>query len=516
MNSLRLTVIVLPFSLLVAAVVASFVDLDAFITTAKSINQWTMATFEEVFSYAGLLFVLTCLWAFFSPLGKIRIGGPEAKPLLSLWSWFSITLCTTIAIGILFWGTAEPMYHLANPGGTPLIKPNSDEASRFALTSLFMHWTFTPYAIYTVPGLTFALAFYNFGKTFSLAGPLSILFRRPIQGAPANFLDAIALLTVAYGLAASLGMGSLSLAGGIGHLTDIGTSPLMLAVITLMIIIAFVISSVTGLHRGIRVLSAINTKFFFAFALFFFLFGPTWELLVLGFKGLSGYVQEFFPRSLLMEEKTDTVWVQGWTVFYWANWLAWAPLTAIFLGKIARGYSVRAFIVVNFFAPALFSMAWMTIFGGTALYLDMSEAGFLQQILNQQGPEAVLYTILERYPMETALSVLLVGLSFISYVTAADSNTDAIASICQTQVPDTPAARRQTLLLKVIWASLIGLTAWILTSFAGTDGFRILSTIGGLPALFIVIAMNITLIVMGTRERHQLYRSENNRPTTDV
>jgi len=142
-KNLRLLVIILPMSLLLAAVISSLIDLESFLRLCQTINRWILNTFDNVFAYATLAFVVSCLWAFFSPLGRVKIGGADARPLLSRWNWFSITLCTTVAIGILFWATAEPMYHLYDPGGRD-IAPGSEAAAEFALVSLFMHWSITP------------------------------------------------------------------------------------------------------------------------------------------------------------------------------------------------------------------------------------------------------------------------------------------------------------------------------------------------------------------------------------
>lgn len=506
LKNIRPLVFLIPISILTAAVAASLIDLQAFLATTSAINRWIVDTFSGAFAAGTLFFVLTCLWAFLSPLGRVRIGGEQARPILSRWHWFSITLCTTVAIGILFWATAEPMFHLYQPGGRA-IEPGSDKAAHFAMVSLFMHWSFTPYAIYAVPGLTFALAYYNLNKPFSLAGPLSILLHRPIEGWAADLLDAVALVTLVSGIAASLGTGMLSLSGGIGNLAGINTTPLLLALVAITIVATFVISSLSGLQRGIRILSDINTKFFFLLAAFVLLAGPTVELIGAGAAAFGGYLTEFISRSLLTGSADERQWANTWTVFYWANWLAWAPLTALFLGRIARGYTVREYIAVNFFAPALFSVLWMSIFGGVALQIDMREGGVLKAVLEQSGPEAVLYAVLERFPLSGLLAVALLFLSFISYVTAADSNTEAIASVCQRDRGDnTPG--NHTMVIKLIWAGLIGATAWVMTAFSGIDGIRMMSNLGGLPALLLVTGLNLTLLLLGTKYLSRL-RSAN-------
>jgi glycine betaine transporter len=485
-----------PIAMLVALVIVSVIDLPRFLAVATSVNEWILAVFSNWFAIGAFCFVLTIVWAFFSPLGGVRIGGPDAKPILKPWNWFAVTLCTTIAIGLLFWASAEPIYHLYNPGGLS-IAPGSEEAGRFALSSLFMHWSFTPYEIYTVPALAFALALHNLGKPFSLAGPLSVFMKRPPSGFVA-VLDAAALITILMGLSASLGTGIITISGGLHRLFDSPSSPILMAVIAAAIVSAFVLSSITGVANGIRVLSDINTKFFFLFALLFLLAGPTWSLLQAGVIAACDYVVEFLPRSFVVGEFSNREWANDWTIFYWANWLAWAPITAMFLGQIGRGYTVRAFILANFFLPALFAMIWMTIFGGLAINIDLTTDGALKAVLDQSGPEGVMFAVLDQFPLSHLLAAMLILISFISYVTGADCNLDAIANLCSTdearQLPST------ALLIKVVAGALVGFAAWVMTAFTGIDGIRMLSNWGGLPALFIVIGMNGALIFMGTRQ----------------
>lgn len=510
LSNIRPVVFGVPVSILIATVVMSLVDMDGLLRVSSAINSWILEHFSTFFSWGTFSLVLTSIWAFFSPLGKVTIGGKGAVPILSKWNWFSVTLCTTIAIGILFWGTAEPIFHLHEPPGARGLTPRSHEAAEFAMTSLFMHWSFTPYAIYTVPGLAFALAYHNLGKSFSLSGPLSLVLGKWVRGIGSDIVDAVALFALIAGIAATLGAGMMSLAGGIAKVTGITTSPLLQAGVTVAIVGAFVISSISGLQRGIRVLSDINTKFLLALCLFIFITGPTLFMMSLGWDGLVGYVTEFLPRSTGLGPDHDEAWSRSWTVFYWANWLAWAPITALFLGRIARGYTVRQFILVNLIGPALFAFAWMTVFGGAALSIDMLGDGALKTVLDTGGPEAIAYEVLARYPLNGILILSFLFLTFISYVTAADSNTEAIATVCQKSSADLDtetisAERRQTSLwLKVILASLIGASAWAMTAFTGIDGVRMMSNLGGFPALLIIMVMNVALILLGTRYRAQL------------
>ena len=488
-------------TIFIVAAIASLVDLEGFFAVAKAMNDWILAVFSSLISWAVFGFVLTCIAVIVSPLGKVKIGGDRATRILQPWSWFSITLCTTIAIGILFWAMAEPLYHLYDPGGAGRgIASASEDAKHFSMVSLFMHWTISPYAIYTVAALTFALAYHNLGKPYSVSGPFIALLGRPLPTLLATILDAAILLALIMGMAASLGAGMLLLSGGIANLTGWPSGPVTLAMVAGAIGTVVLISSLTGLMRGIRILSVTNAWFFFIFLGFVILFGPSLEMLRQGGAAVVGYAGEFIDRSLMIGAASDDAeWAKSWTVFYFANWLAWAPVTAMFLGRIARGYSVRAFVLVNLILPSLFSIVWMSAFGVFAMETDLSQAGMLKETLDTNGPESVLFRALEELPLSGLMIPILLLLSFISYVTAADSNTEAISQICKThthrmsEVDETePNAPR----LKIVWVILLCLTAWIMVAFSGIDGVRMLSNVGGLPALFVVLGLQVCLVRM--------------------
>lgn len=428
----------------------------------------------------------------------MRIGGPDAKPILSRWNWFSITLCTTVAIGILFWGAAEPMFHVGAPPAFSGAAPGSEGAARFALSTMYLHWTVTPYALYSVPALAFALAYFNLNRPYSLSGPLSLLFGRHATGQAGALIDAVGLYALIAGVAASLGVGVMTLAGGAERLTGIGDGPLLRLIITALIVGVFVASSISGIQRGIKILSDANVKMFFAIAIFLFLFGPSLAILKLGGASLVDYVVNFVPNSLALGQRAGSDWMRDWTVFYFANWLAWAPITAMFLGRISVGYTVREFLLFNLVAPAAFSAFWMTIVSGAAIHLDAA-TGSLTAALEQRGPDAVIYALFDAYPLAPVLIAGFILLTFISFVTAMDSNTHSIAAVCMRAPRDDAGAHRRDLPVKVFWGGLVGAVAWVMTATTGIDGVRMLSNLGGAPGLAILIAMGAVLIVMRVR-----------------
>jgi glycine betaine transporter len=495
-TKLKFPVFFVPFFLLTLSVGFSMVDMQGFLQVVKRANDWILASFGDLFSGATLLFLGLCLWAAFSPLGRARIGGSRAKPLLTRWQWFSISLCTTIAIGILFWAAAEPMYHLHEPPRRLGLAPASDAAARFALSTMFLHWTFTPYGIYTVAGLTFALAFYNLRQPFSLGSMLTPLLGARRAGRAGNLVDAICLYSLVAGMATSLGAGMLIIAGGVRSYLDVANHDALLALTALAIIFTYVASAVSGLMRGVRVFSHINIVAFVLLALFVLFFGPTIFLFSFGWESLMVYVRDFFPRSAGIG--VEQAWSDSWTIFYWANWMAWAPVTAAFLGRLSYGYTVRDYIVFNLLLPAFFSMLWMTIFSGAALHVDhFAGQADLFGAMRERGPESAIYLVLGQLPAPGFSSLAFLFIAFISFVTAADSNTSAMSGLCASGIsPDSPEPPAW---IKVAWGLIVGAIAYVMVANAGIEGIKMTSVLGGLPALFFLLAAAAGLIAMLAR-----------------
>lgn len=487
-----------PFLLLFCAMAYSFVDLKGYLSLTTAINAWILDTFAWLFSASTFTLLVTTVAVFVSPLGRVRIGGATAKPILTKWRWFSITLCTTVATGILFWSAAEPMYHIYAPPASLDIQPNSADARQFAMATMFMHWSFTPYAIYCVPALVFALCYYNLNKPFSIGSSLSPVFGHRAFGIGGKCIDALALFALVAGMAASLGTGILVLGGGIEAVVGIANTHTVMALVATTIVSTFVVSAVSGLHRGIARLSNLNARVFVFIFAFVLVFGPTHHIVSLGLEGVIGYGESFVARSLNQYPEQEDGWSNSWTVFYWANWFAWAPVTALFLGRISRGYTVREFIVINLILPAVCAILWISAFSGATLHFDQVMNGRFHQVMLEQGPESVIFMLFEALPMTVVLALIFIGVTFLSFVTAADSNTDVISNLCSRENGD-GSNLSSPLILKYIWGISIGVIAWVMVSFASIDGVKMMSNLGGLPAMLIIIATNLSLLILVKR-----------------
>lgn len=487
---LRKAVFYPPWLLLAAMVVVSFVNEEAFLAGMNLVTDWILDNFGWALNFTALACVITIVIAYFSPLGKVRIGGRKARPMMGYTDLVWITLCTIVAAGILFWACAEPMYHLYGPAMSSGAEPGSADAAVFSMKALFLEWSVTPCAIYAVATLIFAFVYYNMKHSFSLGSALV-----PALGPKAQkfggAVDVICLFALVAGMAASLGTGAMSIAGGIERAFGIDSGPVSWAVIIGVIMVTFIISSVSGIMNGIRILSSLNAKVYFVFLIFIFVFGPTAFMLNLSTESLGSYLTDFFQMSLMNGDVYGDSWAKSWPVFYWCNWLAWTPITGVFLGKILKGYTVRDAIKCNFVIPAIFSMIWVGLFGAASIYYEMNGVG-LYDTMMESGTESVVYAVFDQLPLAIVVILFYLFIVFISIVTGSDSNTNAMAGLCTHGI--TPDQEEAPAWLKIVWGVTIGVMTWLLISFAGIDGIKAASNLGGFPNMFLMILMIVGLL----------------------
>ena len=468
-------------------------DQQHFVDLTAALNSAIIRHLSGLFLYAALAMLLLCLVVFFSPLGRVRIGGIAAEPIYSPFRWFAVSLTTVIAMGILFWAVAEPVVHLREPPAFTGLDAGSNAAMRFALSSVFVHWTAAPYAIYTVSGLTFALAFYNLGYGFSVGSLLRPLLGRHLHGWLGQLIDGLVLFAVVVGMSAVLSAGLLLIGDGLQALFGITTSPAVYASTAAFIVGVALLSAASGLRQGIQVLARINTFLFLGLMLYLLVVGPSSFIAGLGGRALVDYIADFLPRHLLLHEPEDSLWSGWWTTAFYASWFAWAPLSCLFLGKIARGYTVRQFILVNLLLPTAFGVLWFSVFGASAIYFDLQSGGGLYAVYRNEGLAAMAYKLFSYLPGTTLVSLFFIFGCFISFVTATDSNTDAIGGLCMKEV--TAEHMRSPFVIKLVWASVIGVVGWCSATFLGSDGIKMLANLAGLPGVLIVLGSGCSLIL---------------------
>lgn len=482
-KTMRTAVFFPPFIFLITSALVSIFYKEEFLKTTTFLYQKTLMILGPVFSLTAFIMVLACLLVFFSPLGRIRIGGDEATPLLTRWQWFTIALCSTVACGLLFWGSAEPIFHYFHP---PNSAPNSNPV--FALAGLILHWTFTPYAIYTIPALLFALNYHNFGCRLSFASCLSPLLSPMACARLTVWVDCLCLYSLVIGMSAALAAGVMILWGGVSHLLHIPKNGWSLGLITLAMVITFVGAATSGILKGIRLLADWNVKLFAFIILYVACCSDFLNIVSLSAHSLWFYVRHFVELSLWPNVHPQDFWGFQWGVFSWAMWMSWAPITALFLGKIARGYTVKEFILMNFFIPSLFSFIWISLFGGLALtYKPLS---YLYEVMLKSGPESIIYFLMDKMPFANVLIAVFILTCFLSFVTAADANIVAMADISSTAEDHTTEKR----MLKIIWGIVLGGISYLTVIYAGVDGIKMLSNFSGIPALILLILVLLSFL----------------------
>ncbi len=503
--SLRKWVFFPPWLLLVALVAVSLWNEEKFLNGMHIATNFILENFAWAFNLVTLLCLGAVIFVFFSPLGKVRIGGRKARPIMSFANLVWITLCTTVASGILFWGCAEPLYHFYQPAVSQGVEPGSAGAAVFAMKTMFLEWTLSPYAIYTVVAVLFAFVFYNMKQSYSIGSAFV-----PVFGEKAKkyngIIDVVCLFALVLGMAASLGTGTLTLGGGVEKVFGIPSGPASWAVIIFAIVAVFIISSVSGVMKGIRVLSSVNGYVYVFLLVFILILGPTAFMLNFSVESLGAYLQDFFRMSLETGEITGDSWAKSWPIFYWCVWMAWAPISGVFLGKILKGYTVRDAIKCNFLIPAAFSAIWMGLFSTASIYYEMQGKGLYDSLLNK-GTESVVYEVLEQLPLSGVIIPFYLFIVFISFVTAADSNTNAMAGLCVDGI--TVDNQESPAWLKICWGVTLGVLTWIVISFAGVDGIKAASDLGGFPSMFIIAILAVGLIKVSKNPvKYDVYKED--------
>ena len=478
-----------PLALLVAAIMLNFINEDLFLSVAESIYNTVVKTFGWLVQLSALTVLAVCVIIYASPFGRVVLGGPKAKPLLSRWQLFAIILTLNIAIGILFWGPVEPLYYFHEPPVSLDIAPESPEAATFAMSTVLLHWGWTPTVFATLIGLMFAFAYYNMKRPFTLGATMAPILGRHTGGPGGQVIDAICLYALVMGMGGSLMGAMMLLGGGVNHVFGIPGEPssLTLGLITIGILGIAIMSAILGLKKGILRVARVNTMLLLGFLLFLLFFGPTRFILTFALEGFGNLLDNYFGKLLFTGAISQDPWPQKWTQMHFANWVAWAPVMGLFLGRIAYGHSVRTFLVFNILLPGFFTMLWMAIFTGTTIHMEMFENVELFSVLEKNGVEGVLYAVMEHFPLIRLIIPLFLITAFISFISTADSNISAMSGISSTGI--SPTSPDPSMSIKIAWGVTIGTIAWIMATSFRLEGIRMLSILGGLPALLLLLGV---------------------------
>ena len=444
-------------------------------------RKWLTTNFDWWFMDIVNLIVIFCIFLIFSPLGKVRIGGREAVPEYSNLTWFAMLFAAGIGIGLLFFGVLEPVQHFMSPplGG----EAKTDAAIGIAATTF--HWGIHGWAIYGVVGLALAFFTYNRGLPLTIRSAFYPLLGDRIWGWPGHVIDTLAVFASLFGLATSLGLGAQQVTAGLNYLFEVPATNTTMVVLIIVITAAALISVLTGLDIGIKRLSQFNVILACLLLLFIIVVGPKLAILKGIFTGLGAYISKVRPLSNWVGRE-DTGFLHGWTTFYWAWWIAWAPFVGTFIARISKGRTVREFIVGVLLLPTLLCLIWFSAFGGTALDQFMSD-GYtgVTETVEAYTPELSLFKMLDKLPMTMLASSIAMLLTIIFFVTSSDSGSLVIDTITAGGKFDAPVSHR------VFWCSAEGAVAIVLLLGGGLSSLQAASLVTGFPFAIVLLGMTV-------------------------
>ena len=427
--------------------------------------------------------VIFCLILMISPVGSIRLGKQDSKPEYSTLSWFAMLFSAGMGIGLVFWGAAEPLSHFAVDA--PISDPGTREAAKEAMRFTFFHWGIHAWAIYAVVAL--ALAYFNFrkGKPGLISSTLYPVLGKYSEGKVGNLIDIIAVFATVIGVATTLGFGASQINGGLSYLFGIPNSFGTQVIIIIIVTVLFMASAWSGLSKGIKYLSNTNIVLAVLLMILVFILGPTMMILNMFTDTLGSYVQNLVGMSFRIAPLTpdSREWINGWTIFYWAWWISWAPFVGIFIARVSKGRTIREFLMGVLFLPAIFSFIWFAVFGTAAI-----ETQILGGIdLTSLATEEVLFGIFSELPMGFILSIIAMILVAVFFITSADSAT-FVLGMQTTYGSMTPPNR-----VKLTWGILQSAAAVILLYSGGLQALQNALIIVALPFSVIMILMGISL-----------------------
>lgn len=462
----------------------------------SSALSFVTSTFGWFLIMAANVFVLAALFFAFSRFGSIRIGGNDAKPEFTTLSWFAMLLSAGMGIGLMFWSVGEPMYHYSSPSPMFIgVEGNTPEAAQAAMGITYFHWGIHPWGIYAIVALGLAFFAYNRGLPLTIRSIFYPLLGNRIYGFWGNVIDVLSVLATLMGLATSLGLGVKQVNAGLNFLFGLQIS--VTAQVTLIVLITGVatLSVMSGLDGGVKRLSQWNMGLAAILLLFLLITGPTVYILS-GFTQNLGYYLTKLPEiSLWTETFRDTNWQGSWTVFYWAWWISWSPFVGMFIARISKGRTVREFILCVMLIPTLLSFVWMSVFGGSAIYLQASNTADIVSAV-QSNVATALFAMFESFPLTNLLSMVGIVLVTVFFVTSSDSGSLVVDHLTSGGKLDSPIPQR------VFWAIMEGLVAAVLLIGGGLTTLQTAAVTTGLPFAVILLLIIYALYVGFSQEMY--------------
>ncbi len=450
----------------------------------ERLQDQVILSFGWFYILAVALFFFAVVYLALSRYGNLKLGPDDSEPDYPYLTWMAMLFAAGMGIGLMFFAVAEPLQHFSAPPSGPA---STVEAARQAQVITFFHWGVHAWAVYAVVGLSLAYFCFRYNLPLTIRSGLYPLFGKRIEGWIGDSVDIFAVCGTLFGIATSMGLGVLQINAGLEHLFGWPQETWLQIVLIIVVTSLATLSVVSGLDVGIRRLSELNLLVAIALMLFVLFVGPTSFLMNAFVQNIGGYLDNFFARSFSTQAFREQDWMKAWTLFYWAWWIAWSPFVGMFIARISRGRTVREFVLGVLLVPTVFTFFWMTVFGNTAIFLDMTVAG--GQLAQDAAANAsvALFEFLEYLPWSGLTSTLAVLLVAIFFVTSADSGSLVIDTLAAGGVEDAPVWQR------IYWCALEGTAAALLLLAGGLTALQTVTLVSALPFAIIMFLLILGL-----------------------
>ncbi|OOR88535.1 choline transporter [Moraxella caviae] len=487
--------------------VASALAIIAFIVFGAAFTELAGEVFSAAQSFItthfGFLFIILvnlaivfCLYVAMSGFGDIRLGRQTETPEYSFGSWIGMLFSAGIGIGLVYWGTAEPLYHFVAP---PTAEASTVAAAKEAMNISFLHWGLHAWALYTVVALALAYFHYRRGLPLSIRSALFPLIGKRIYGTWGHVVDVLAVFGTMFGVVTSLGLGVMQLDTGLQTLLGIESSLTLQIILIAAITACAGFSVMAGLDKGVKFLSDITIVGTLLLLIFMIVTGPTQYVFDSFVENVGNYAGNLITLGLWNEAYSDSTWQASWTLFYWAWWVSWSPFVGIFIARISRGRTIREFIFGVLFVPMTLLFLWFTTFGGAAIQMEMSgDYGLSAAVLADTG--SAIFKLIEYYPFTQGLTLVILAMIVLWFVTSADSASLVVDMLTAGGNTNPPKIQR------LFWVTSEGVIAAILLVVGGLSALQAAAILAGFPFAIVIFVMMYCLWRGLQRDRLTLYR----------
>lgn len=499
-----------PVFIISAVLIVGFILFGVFFTEQAGklfsyLQGFITNTFGWMFIVLMNVALAFCIYLAASRYGDIRLGKQTEAPQYSLFSWIGMLFSAGVGIGLVYWGTAEPLYHFMAP---PLGEAETVEAAKQAMNISFLHWGLHAWALYAIVALSLAYFHFRRGLPLSIRSTLYPLIGKKIYGPWGHAVDILAVFGTMFGVVTSLGLGVQQINSGLSVLFGVPDSLNVQFIIIALVTALAALSVMMGLDKGIKRLSDINIGFTGVLLAFMVVLGPTLFIIDSFFENIGNYMMSIIPLGFWGEAYSNTDWQASWTIFYWAWWVSWAPFVGIFIARISRGRTIREFVLGVLLIPMTILFFWFTAFGGVAIHMELLAAldpalvspGLVEAV--QANSSSAIFKLVEHYPLIKPITLLIVIMIVLWFVTSSDSASFVIDMLTAGGDTNPPKIQR------LFWASTEGVIAAILLAAGGLQALQAAAIIAGFPFALVIFVMMVALWRGLGRDKLILYRAE--------